>query len=82
MNRAIVGVLLLIAGVLGLFMTACGGIFTVSSFGAGNSGIQGVLVLSVPSLIGGVLLLLFVKRKLQAWRIGAPAPAPPPPPLE
>ncbi len=77
MSRILVGLALLVGGLLGLFMTACGGIFTVTSFGGGSSGIQGVLVLSLPSLIGGVLLLLLVKRKLQTWRAGAP----PPPPL-
>ena len=77
MSRILVGLALLVGGLLGLFMTACGGIFTVTSFGTGNGGIQGVLVLSAPSLIGGVLLLLFVKRKFQSWRSASP----PPPPL-
>ena len=78
MSRILVGLALVVGGLLGLFMTACGGIFTLTSFGTGSSGIQGVLALSAPSLIGGVFLLMFVKRKFQSWRTAA-APPPPPP---
>ena len=78
MSRILVGLALVVGGLLGLFMTACGGIFTLTSIGGGSGGIQGVLVLSGPSLIGGVFLLMFVKRKFQSWRTAA-APPPPPP---
>lgn len=78
MPRILVGLALLVGGLLGLFMTACGGIFTLTSLGGGSGGIQGVLALSGPSLIGGVFLLMFVKRKFQSWRVAA-APPPPPP---
>jgi hypothetical protein len=65
-KRILIGAALLIGGLLGLFMTACGGYITLSSFGSG--GIQGFLAISVPSLLGGVLLLRFVKRRVDALR--------------
>ncbi|MBC7841856.1 MAG: hypothetical protein H7099_06075 [Gemmatimonadaceae bacterium] len=72
MSRILVGIALLVGGLLGLFMTACGGIFTASSFGGGSSGIQGVQIMSVPSLICGLLLLRFVWRRTQKWRSPPP----------
>lgn len=79
MSRILVGLALVVGGLLGLFMTACGGIFTLTSLGGGSGGIQGVLALSAPSLVGGVLLLAFVKRKLQAFRAASQGPPPTPP---
>lgn len=79
MNRVFVGLLLLIGGLLGLFMAACGGLFTIGGIGDSLRGGQagayasGMLVISVPSLAGGVLLLWFVKRRLAAFRASSPA---------
>lgn len=66
----LIGAALLIGGLLGLFMTACGGYFTLwgSGIGGGSGGMQGFLAVSIPSLAGGVLLLALVKRRLKVWR--------------
>lgn len=69
MNRVVVGILLLIGGLLGLFMTACGGFFSLGMIA--EAGYRGVLVMSLPSFVIGVLLLLFVRRKFVAWRAQA-----------
>jgi hypothetical protein len=61
MSRTLGGFLLLIAGLLGLFMTLCGGYFSLWGFGSGG---QGMLVMSIPSLLAGVWLLSFVRRRL------------------
>ncbi len=66
MRRILIGAALLIGGLLGLFMTACGGYITLSSFGGG--GIQGFLAISVPSMVGGMLLLRYVWRRVGAWQ--------------
>jgi hypothetical protein len=69
-KRGLIGVALLIGGLLGLFMTGCGGYFTLwgLGIGGGSGGMQGFLAVSIPSLIVGVLLLLFVKRRVEAQR--------------
>jgi ABC-type Fe3+-siderophore transport system permease subunit len=82
MNRTVVAMLLLLGGLLGLFMTFCG---TVVSIGlvADQASRQyaGALILSLPSLILGVLLLWFVWRKYQRFRAPEPPPPPPSPPF-
>ncbi len=64
MKQMLIGLALLVGGLLALFMTACGGYITLSSFG--GDGIRAFLVISVPSLIAGVLLLRFVWRRASA----------------
>lgn len=69
MKRILVGVLLLVAGLLGLFMTLCGGVFTVTSFGSGGGGYaQGILIIAAPSLIVGGVLLRVVWKQFFRWR--------------
>lgn len=83
MNRVLVGILLLIGGLLGLFMTACGGIFSVGMLSSeGSRQYRGVLVMSVPAFLLGVLLLRFVWQQFTRFRNagGAPPQSPPPPP--
>lgn len=71
MSRGFVGVLLLISGLLGLFMTLCGGVFSVAGLGAGGGGYaQGMLVMSVPSLLAGIVVLRMVWRRFVVWRKG------------
>ncbi len=70
MSRGLGGLLLLIAGLLGLFMTLCGGYFSLWGFGSGG---QGMLVMSVPSLLAGVWLLSIVRRRLLAPGSGGSA---------
>ncbi len=77
MNRTLVGILLLIGGLLGLFMTACGGFISVVMLAdKASRQYAGVLVLSLPAMLAGALLLWFVWRRFQTWR------SPPLPPLE
>jgi len=59
----IVGALLL--GLLGLFMSLCGGGFTVMGFGLGEEGSSGVLALAVPSLLLGLGLIWLCVRILR-----------------
>lgn len=79
MPRTLVAIVLLVLGLLGLFMAACGGLFTIGgvmdSIAGGQKGsyASGMLTISVPSLIAGVLLLGFVKRKYGSWRAGSVA---------
>ncbi len=75
MKRVLIGLALLVGGLLGLFMTACGGYITLSGLGGGSGGMQGVLVISVPSLLAGLLLLRFVRRRA----FPPPNPTPPTP---
>jgi hypothetical protein len=75
MNRVLVGILLLIGGLLGLFMTACGGIFSVGMLSdAGSKPYRGVLVMSLPSFFAGLLLLWFVWRQFTRFRNAGAAP--------
>jgi hypothetical protein len=69
MNRTFVAILLVIAGLIGLLMSACGGFFAV--IGIANPKDQyigGALVISIPSLLIGLALLWFVKKRYEAWR--------------
>ncbi len=77
MKRVLIGVALLVGGLLGLFMTGCGGYFTVwgLGIGGGSGGMQGFLAVSIPSLIVGVLLLRFIARRVSASQNPAPPPA-------
>ena len=77
--RIIVGVLLLLGGLIGLAMTACGGIVTFLAIGDKNMGGTQLWAISVPSLLGGLLLLRVVKKQLERWRSSDAGPTPPPP---
>ena len=77
--RIVVGILLFLGGLIGLGMTACGGIVTVMMFDTKNSGGYQLWGLSVPSLLLGLLLLRFVSRQFTKWR-GGDAGTPPLPP--
>jgi hypothetical protein len=79
MNRVVVGILLFVAGLIGLFMTLCGAYGTLTSLSSET--MRGIALIAVPSLIAGVLLLWFVWRRVRAWQ-GRPGSggAPPPPP--
>lgn len=74
MKRVLIGAALLIGGLLGLFMTACGGYVTAWGLRDGG-GTLGMLYIAIPSLILGLLLLRFVWRRVRAWQ---PADVPPP----
>ncbi len=60
--NAVVTFLLLLAAVAGLLMSFCGGFFTLTMLGPGKP--HDFLVLSVPSLVIGLLLLWLACRKL------------------
>jgi hypothetical protein len=57
---AIVGALIL--GILGLFMSLCGGGFTV--MGLSEPGSAGLLVITIPSLLFGMALIWLCVRML------------------
>ena len=76
--RIVVGILLLIGGLIGLAMTACGGIVSLMSLGKNSGGTQ-VWAFSVPSLLGGLLLLRIVARQFAKWRDGGSGTPPLPP---
>ena len=61
---------LLLLGLVGLLMSLCGGVFTVSALGGGE--MTGFLVLSIPSLVLGLTGLVFAARRLRR-RSGARA---------
>jgi hypothetical protein len=61
---------LLLLGLVGLLMSLCGGIFTVSALGGGE--MTGFLVISIPSLALGLTGLVFAARRLRR-RFAAPA---------
>lgn len=61
---------LLLLGLVGLLMSLCGGVFTVSALGGGE--MVGFLVISVPSLALGLTGLVFAVRRLRK-RFAAPA---------
>jgi hypothetical protein len=84
MNRTVAAVLMLIFGLLGLFMTACGAYFTVGGLVSRHDAYTGaMLVVAVPSLAIGALLLWFIRTKYGAWRVaGVATTIPPPPPPE
>lgn len=76
--RIVVGILLFLGGLIGLGMTACGGIVTVMMFDTKNSGGYQGWMLSVPSLLAGLLLLRLVARQFAKWRRSdAATPLPP-----
>ena len=65
LKRVIIGSALLLAGLTGLFMTLCGGLFTFASFNERNiqqSYARAAWVLAVPSLLAGLGLLYFVVK--------------------
>ncbi len=70
--RIVVIFLLCVVGLVGLGMSLCGGAITFS--GLTEAGHQGefrasdMMIISVPSLIGGLLILVFVFRKLRRMR--------------
>jgi hypothetical protein len=66
-KRVLIGVALLVGGLLGLFMTACGGYVTVWGL-RDRGGMLGMLFVAIPSLLIGVLLLRFVGRRFKAWQ--------------
>ena len=74
--RIVVAILLLIGGLIGLGMTACGGIVTLMSLTEKNSGGLQLWAISVPSLLAGLLLLRVVSRQARTWR-GEPPDTPP-----
>lgn len=77
--RIVVGILLLFGGLIGLGMTACGGIVAVMTFATKNAGGLQLGAISVLSLIAGVLLLRLVARQYARWRdSGAGTPPLPP----
>ena len=59
---------LLLMAVVGLLMSLCGGAFTVSNLGGEMSGL---LVISIPSLVSGILVVWIACRKLSR-RLGRP----------
>jgi hypothetical protein len=48
----------LLVGLIGLLMSLCGGGFTLMAVFAHHMSASGVLVISLPSLVAGVLLIL------------------------
>jgi len=90
MNRTLLAILLLVGGLLGLFMTACGGFFTVTAFAA--SGAQGILAIAAPSLLAGLFLLARIRsayrthfqhrEKEMSTAQSVPATPSPPPPTD
>ena len=61
---------LLLLAVVGLAMSLCGGVFTVTVFG--SNGTQGALAISLPSLLIGLAVLWRASGKLRQ-RFGAKA---------
>jgi hypothetical protein len=58
----VVGTIALLAlAAVGLLMSLCGGVVTVG--GLATQGMSGILVLSVPSLLGGIAVVWFAARK-------------------
>ncbi|MCC7055664.1 MAG: hypothetical protein IT355_20500 [Gemmatimonadaceae bacterium] len=84
MNRTAIAVVLVLFGLAGLFMAACGGLFTVGGLLSmkGDPYATSMLVISVPSLLVGSALLWFVRRHWLRWRAegGMRPPSPPMPP--
>jgi hypothetical protein len=60
---------LLLLALVGLAMSLCGGVFTVTSMGA--SGMVGLLVFSIASLVAGLAVLWIACRRLRG-RLGGP----------
>jgi hypothetical protein len=74
MNRILVGALLLIGGLLGLFMTLCGGFFSVGMLmDARNPYTGGLLTISLPSLIVGLVLLRVVWKQVRRRSLPPPS---------
>jgi hypothetical protein len=72
MSRIFAGILLLATGLVGLFMTTCGGYFTgLPFFKDSKGGEVYVWIFSIPSTLMGVWLLFNFRRQLREWR-GAP----------
>jgi hypothetical protein len=71
MKRILTGILLFVAGLTGLLLTLCGGGFTLTSLGGSNSGI---LAISVPPFIAGLILLYNLPKWYRRWKGSAPPP--------
>ena len=76
--RIVVIILLAIIGFIGLGMSLCGGMFTLSGLAESGHGgefpASSFLIISVPSLIVGVLIVIAVVRALRR-RLSPPADA-------
>ena len=72
MNRTVAAVFLVIMGLLGLLMTACGGFFSIVGIFDTGSGsyLRGAMVLSLPSFLIGAFLCRFVWQKYRNQRAG------------
>jgi hypothetical protein len=76
MNRTLVAVLLLVAGLAGLFMAACGGFFTVTGLFNFKDPYSGaLLVVGAPSFLAGAALLWFVRRRYTVFNAPIREPA-------
>ena len=63
-GKVVGAIVLSLVAAVGLAMSLCGGVFTLTGLSA--QGMSGVLMLSVPSLVAGVVLVWFAARKLLA----------------
>jgi hypothetical protein len=73
MNRMLVGGLLLVVGLIGLFMAACGGFFTLSPLlNLGQGETFGFWIISIPSLVIGTLLLRFSWQRYEKFSRNRP----------
>lgn len=63
-GKVVGAIVLFVLAVVGLAMSVCGGVFTLTGLSA--QGMSGVLMLSIPSLVAGVALVWFAARKLRA----------------
>jgi len=77
--KALTAMLIALMGIFGLAVTFCGGYFTVTSLASGGDGYAGmVLVVSIPSIVLGVLMvwgtyrIVLARSKAQPARAGEP----------
>jgi hypothetical protein len=63
--RIFLSVAIFVGGLLGLFMTACGGFFTLASIGTRDMYLKGAWAFAGPCALLGVGLLVLCRR---AWR--------------
>ena len=71
-GRILATIALMIAALLGLLMSACGGAFTLA--GLAQKEMIGALVISLPSLIAGVWLVWVTGRRLRVRFRGPQSP--------